>query len=388
MAANDVVIVGYAELPNQLRANRSVYDLAGEAFAGLLDATGIGKDAIDGFCTTASLTEGKHLFHGAELAEVLGLSLDWFLMTSIGGASVLSGVAAAASALREGQCELAVVVSADAPTTALNLEYGAYHPEFQDTAGIVRPPEAFGLLMRAYEAVHGLDARALGKIAVTFRQGAMVNDNALPKLRRALTLDDYLSARMIAEPLRLLDSVMFCDGGNAVMMTTERHARSLGVGKMVRIASYAERTGHLSAQAMPDILDTGFSVAGPKALARAGLTHDRLSMLQAYDDFTIAVMMQLEQIGFCGPSEGAEYILANDFSPTGRLPLNTGGGQLSAGQPGLASGGLILVEAIRQLFNEAGDRQIPSPSNAMVTGIGAIPYARNWLMSNVMILEA
>jgi acetyl-CoA acetyltransferase len=387
MAADDIVIVGYSELRNSFRSLRSVYDLAGEVFSDLLQSTGVERDAIDGFCTTASLSEGQHLFHTSDLAEVLGLSLDWFQTTNIGGSSVVSGVAAAAAALRGGQCEIAVVLSADAPSSALNLKFASYRTQFLDPAGIRRPPDAFGLLLRAYETRYELDPRALGKIAIALRNGALLNDNALPKLKRPLTEREYLEGRLVADPLRMLDSVMFCDGGNAIMLTTERRARTFS-SKMVRIASYSERTGHRSAEAMPDILDTGFSVAGPKALQRAGLTPNKVSMLQAYDDFTIAVLLQLEQLGFCDRGSGSNYVLATDFSARGDLPLNTGGGQLSAGQPGLSAGGLILVEAIRQLFGEAGARQIPSPTNAVVTGIGAIPYAGNWLTSSVMVLES
>jgi acetyl-CoA acetyltransferase len=385
---DDIVIVGYAELKNELKSNRSVYELAGEVLSKIITSTNLEKDAIDGFCAASSLTEGNHLFYGAQLTELLSLSLNWFMTTSTGGTAILSGVAAAASALREGRCEVALVLGVDAPSTENRLRMGAYWDGFQSPTGVLRPPAQFGLLMRAYQLDYHLDLRALGKIAVTQRTGALANDNALTRLRRPLTLDEYLDSRYVADPLRLLDSVMFCDGGNAVMLTTERHAGTLGLKKMARFAGYAERTGHLAAQAMPDVLETGFSVAGPKAMAQAGLTLDRVSMLQCYDDFTIAVLMQLEELGFCERGGGSDYISSHDFSPAGDLPLNTGGGQLSAGQPGLAGGGLVLVEAVRQLFGEAGSRQIVAPANALVTGIGAIPHARNWLMSSVMVLEA
>jgi acetyl-CoA acetyltransferase len=385
--ADDVVIVGYAEIENTLKSNRSAYDLAGEVLSEIIASTNIEKRDIDGFCAASSLSEGNHLFYGAQLTELLGLCLDWFMTTGNGGTAVLSGVAAAASALREGRCEVALVLGVDAPSTANRLELGAYWDDFQSTSGVTSPPASFGLTMRAYQVAHGLDPRALGKIAVTLREGALSNDAALARLRRPLTMDEYLDSRLVADPLRLLDSVMFCDGGNAVLLTTARHAARLGLKRMARVAGYAERTGHLAAQAMPDVLETGFAVAGPRAMAQAGLAHDRVSMLQAYDDFTIAVLIQLEQLGFCERGGGSEYILSHDFSPAGDLPLNTGGGQLSAGQPGLAGGGLILVEAVRQLFGEAGSRQIKSPANAVVTGIGAIPHARNWLMSSVMVLE-
>lgn len=111
-------------------------------------------------------------------------------------------------------------------------------------------------------------------------------------------------------------------------------------------------------------------------------------MFQPYDDFTIAALMKFEEFGFCKRGEGSDFILDTDLSFKGTLPLNTGGGQISAGQPGLASGGLNLAEAVRQMFGEGNGRQVDNPKNALVTGIGVIPYARNWGTSAAMILEA
>ena len=121
---------------------------------------------------------------------------------------------------------------------------------------------------------------------------------------------------------------------------------------------------------------------------QAGLTPGEIRMFDPYDDFTIAVLMQLEDFGFCAKGEGSDYVLRTDLSYKGELPLNTSGGQLSAGQPGLAGGGLNLTEAVRQMFGEGGARQVPDPRNALITGIGVIPYGRNWSVSSAMILEA
>ena len=110
--------------------------------------------------------------------------------------------------------------------------------------------------------------------------------------------------------------------------------------------------------------------------------------VHAYDDFTIAVMMKFEAFGFCERGQGSAFTMDTDLSFSGTLPLNTGGGQISAGQPGLASGGLNLAEAVRQMFGEGGGRQVKDPRNALVTGIGVIPYGRNWGVRSAMILEA
>jgi acetyl-CoA acetyltransferase len=152
--------------------------------------------------------------------------------------------------------------------------------------------------------------------------------------------------------------------------------------------AYAEVTNINGRDPVPDITENGFSQLAPRLFKQAGLSPNDIRMFQPYDDFTIAIQMQLESLGFCRPGEGADFILETDLSFKGKLPLNTSGGQISAGQPGLAGGALNLVEAVRQLFGEGGPRQVANPRNALVTGIGVIPYGRNWSTSAAMILEA
>ena len=279
-------------------------------------------------------------------------------------------------------------MSADAPSSDWRASYGAYRGEFQDPVGLQGPPAMFGLLMSRYQHQYELKLEALGKIAVTQREHALLNDNAYPKFKKPLKLEDYMAARMIADPLRLLDSVMFCDGANAVLVTTADNAKRLGLRKTITPVAYAEVTNFNGDQACPDITQTGFSQIGPQIFKPWGRSAQDIRMFHPYDDFTIAVLMQMEDLGFCRRGEGSKFILDTDLSYRGSLPLNTGGGQISAGQPGLASGGLNLVEAVRQMFGEAGARQVSDPRNALVTGIGVIPYGRNWSTSSAMILEA
>ena len=129
------------------------------------------------------------------------------------------------------------------------------------------------------------------------------------------------------------------------------------------------------------------AVAGPRALKQAGMTPRDVRMIMPYDDFLIALIITLEDIGFCAKGKGCEFVMNTDLSYKGSLPMNTSGGQISAGQPGLAGGGLNLVEGVRQMFGEAGARQVADPRNCMVTGIGVIPYGRNWGVSGVLIME-
>lgn len=385
--AQGTVICGYAETPIVLRSGRSAYALAADVLDEIVRRYPIAPADIDGLAVTAALSEGDNPFHCAYAADVLGLELDWLQTGNVGGCSMMGAVAAAASALRDGRCKVALVIGADAPSTRYASHYRAYRDEFVAPTGAARPPAAFGLIHNAYLQRHGDPVEALGKIVVTQRAHALRNALGCDKLRKPLTLDDYRASRMVSDPLRLLDSVMFCDGANAVLMMQQDTARAMGFGSQARLAGYAERSNHRVREEAPDLLDSGFSSAGPRAMAQAGVQPGGIDMLQLYDDFTIALLLQLEHMGFCERGEGARFVLAHDIGIAGDLPLNTGGGQLSAGQPGLASGGLSLVEAVRQLFGEAGDRQVGRARNALVTGIGGIAYGRGWTMSSALVLE-
>lgn len=387
MKNRDIVIAGYAETAIDYKTGRSAYDLAGEALSQLIERTGIEKDRIDGLSVTTALSEGSNPFYAVYMCEALGLTPGWLNLGGIGGCSATGGVARAMSAIRDGLCETVVVLSADAPSTDWRANYGAFRGEFQDPPGVQGPPATFGLLMSRYMHQYGLNPEALGKIAITQRNHALHNDNAYKKFKKPLTMDEYMASRVVADPLRLLDSVMFCDGANAFLVTTEKNAQRLGIGKVAYPVAYGEITNINGNSSTPDITETGFDRIGPALLDRAGLKPADIDMFQPYDDFTIAVLMQFEAFGFCAKGAGSQFVLETDLSHAGELPLNTGGGQISAGQPGLASGGLNLAEAVRQLFGEGGARQVAGARNALVTGIGVIPYAKNWGTSSAMILE-
>ena len=388
MAKKDIAIVGYHETKIDVNTGRSPLDFAGEVLDGLLGQTGLEKDAIDGFAVCSAMSGMSTPFWSVVVSDYLGMELNWCQQVDIGGSSPLGAVARAGSAIRDGQCEIVFVLGADSQSSQNLSNPRGWQPEFQIPVGLMGPPGAFGFITNRYDGVYGLDLKALAKIAIAQRGHAVMNENAYEKFRKPITEDDYLNSRMISDPVRLLDCVMPCDGGNGVIVMSTERAKALGFSKMVHPIGFGERDNHGVNNPDTDILETGHCVAGPKALAQAGMTVDDVDMFQPYDDFIIAVMLQMENIGFCERGQGCAYVMDTDLTHTGNLPLNTSGGQISAGQAGLAGGGTNLVEAVRQLMGEGGERQVAGASNAMVTGIGAIPYLRNWSCSTVMILEA
>lgn len=231
---------------------------------------------------------------------------------------------------------------------------------------------------------YGTKMEHTGKIAVTQREHAVLNSNAV--FKEKITMDDYLNSRMIAEPIRLLDTVMRVNGGSAFIVTKSEEARRRA-DKQVYLLGYGECDNyHYGSKALSDATSMGVGQASRDALNMAGLKPKDMNFFQPYDDFTIAVLMQIENAGFCEKGKGGKFIEETDLSYRGSLPLNTGGGQISAGQPGLAGGNLNLVEAIRQLRGEGEGRQAKGAKVGMVTGIGAIQYGRNVGYNSVAVL--
>ena len=383
----DIAIVAYGETKIERRSGKTTFEFAADTMEQILARANLKPSDIDGFATNVAHSESSNQYATTYMCDALGLVPRWMQVSDHGGGAGLACLSRAAMAIQAGMAETILVVGADAPSTTWRGQNLGYRIEFWDPTGIQGPPGGFGMLMHRYMAKYDLRFEALGKLAVSQREGAILNDNALESLRKPITVDDYLNSRMISSPLRLLDSVMYADGGAGVLVMSTERAKAMGYENFVHPIAYSEIVNFNGPVAQPDITETGFSVIGPDVLDKAGLAAADIRMFHPYDDFLIAVMLQLEQIGFCGRGEGSGYLLDTDVTWQGKLPINTGGGQISGGQIGLASGLTNLVEAVRQLFGEAGARQVTDPANAIVTGIGTIPYGRSWYVSTAMVLE-
>jgi acetyl-CoA acetyltransferase len=385
----DVAIVSYAQTKYSRRSGRSPYDFAAEVLEQIVERSGIDPKQIDGVALGPSFQALGTSFYSNFMVDYLGLSVSWLQTSDLGGATFLSLVDRASAAIRAGHCETVLVLGADAVMEEAErmLRRSGYRAEWQLVQGVPGTAGEFGLLLNRYLTVHELDPKALAKISIVQRAGAVDNEVAVEGLRKPLTEDDYFASRMIADPIRLLDCVMPCDGGAALLLMSTEAAKRSGFTKVVYPTAYAERTNFNPWDPLAEPLVTGFSDVGPRALTRAGLNASDIRMFYPYDDYTIAVVMQLEQIGFCKPGEGSRFVLQTDISRAGTLPINPGGGQLSTGQPGYVGGLVNLVEAVIQMLEEAGPRQVPNPNNALICGIGMIPLLRNFGTTNVLILE-
>jgi acetyl-CoA acetyltransferase len=302
MKKRDIVIGGYAETPIDFKTGRSAYDLAGEALDQLLERTGIDKSEIDGLSVTTALSEAQNPFFAVYMTEALGITPTWLNYGGIGGCSATGGVARAMSAIRDGMCKLAVVMSSDAPSSDWRSNYGAYRGEFQDPPGVQGPPATFGLLMSRYIHQYGLGSGSAGQdrghaaracAAQPQRlqevpEGA--HDGRVPEVARHRR--PAAGARQ-RDVLRRRQRVHRHDRGEREApgpeedgLSRSRTARSPTSTAPIRWPTSRSRASRRSA---------------PKCCARPGLAPKDVRMFQPYDDFTIAVLMQFEAFGFCEP---------------------------------------------------------------------------------------
>jgi acetyl-CoA acetyltransferase len=386
MGMKETAIVGFAETKIVEKSDKDIWELGADILEGLLDSTGFEKQEIDGLILSSSMTGSGNCFWSQTTADQLALEVDFCQTVDIGGCSPTAALARAAIAIDAGLCTTVLCLFADTQAAENNQRPRSFQAEWTVPQGVLGPPTSFGFISSRYDHQFGLDLRALGKLAVAQRDGALLNDLACEKLRKPITVDDYINSRMIADPVRLLDSVMVCDGASGLLITSKKNAARKGLDKIVVPVGYGERTTYRASESIVDVTDTGHRIAGERAFKQAGMKASDIASFHPYDDFIIAIMLQMEMLGFCKQGEGAAFIREHEFNHLGDLPLNTGGGQISAGQVGLAGGGTNLVEAVRQLFGAGGKRQVKNTRNALVTGIGGIPYARNWSSSVAMIL--
>ena len=264
LAAQDVCIVAYGETRIDRCTGRTAYELAAEVAEQLFAKTGFGPGDIDGVGFTVPLSECANPFWSNYATDYLGIAPRWLQTTDIGGASAIGNVARAAMALQNELCETAMLIGADAPSSKWSAVYGSYRNEFWEPTGIQGPPGAFGLLMNRYRAQYELDFAGLGALAVAQRNGAVVNENAYERFRKPITVDDYLNSREVSTPLRLLDSVMFCDGANGVVMMRTDRARELGFENRVYPVAYSRSPTSPAPSRPPTSPKPGFPWPAPR----------------------------------------------------------------------------------------------------------------------------
>jgi acetyl-CoA acetyltransferase len=211
---------------------------------------------------------------------------------------------------------------------------------------------------------YGTTREDFGAIAMAFREHAVRNPEAV--MRKALTLDDYLAARLIVDPFGLYDCSLVSDGAGAVVVTSMERARSLK-SRPVAIKGFGTFNNTKGWFLDDHMISTSAAESAQQAYRMAGLGPKDVDTAQIYDCFTYMVLTQLEDYGFCKKGEGGPFVESGAIGPGGSIPVNTSGGLLSCYHLGDLTG---MAESIRQLRGEAGERQIKDCDVVLTTGHG------------------
>jgi acetyl-CoA acetyltransferase len=318
------------------------------------------------------------------LTQHFGLSPRWLDHIPFGGASGIVALRRAARAVQAGDADIVACVAGDTNhVDSFRKTLSTFSRFAQDAVypyGSGGANASFALITKNYMNMYGVRREDFAKLCIAQRDNALSIPFAM--MKKKLTLDDYMSARPIADPIHLFDCVMPCAGAEAFIVCRDDTATSLGLDA-VRILSTIER--HNAYPSDPIQVRGGWALDIDDLWSMAGLTPGNMDLVETYDDYPVIVMMQLEDLGFCKKGEGAEFVRAHSFTADGTFPHNTSGGQLSMGQAGAAGGFLGLTEAMRQLTGQPIGAKVENARAALVSGFGMINYDRG-LSSSAAVL--
>ena len=341
-----VVIAGIGHTSFGKHPGRSTVSLNIEAIRKALADAGVDKPDVDALFVKAP-TSKFEMMYAQTLSEALGIVPRIGGVYDHGGASNISMISYAAMAIDAGQCELAVVALADNPATGTRQAYEKSYGDGDSALyGWFGTPAGYAMIAQRHMGQFGTTSDQLGAIAVACRKHGAANPNA--QLRKPLSLEQYRESRLIVAPLRRDDCCLVSDGAAAVVLMSARKATQLGVAKPVPVLGFA----------------------------MAGLQPSDVDVAQIYDCFTIAVLMTLEDYGFCAKGQGGNFVQDGRIELGGDLPVNTSGGLLSeTGMPGLQ----LVIEGVRQMRGESVN-QVRGARNCVVSNQGGIMHTHATLL--------
>ena len=359
-------------VPYQRYSTQGAHWFVGQALQALIQASGIEKDDIDGLCLSSfSLNPDT----AVGLTQHLGLSPRWLDHIPTGGASGVMALRRAARAVQAGDADVVACIGADTNhVDTFRQTLGSFSHFARDASypyGSGGPNSVFAFITANYMRTYGAQREDFGRIAVAQRSNALKNPNAL--FKKALSLDEYMAGRPISDPIHLFDCVMPCAGADAFLVMGEQRARDLGLPHTI-IRGAIER--HNAFASDPIMVQGGWRRDLADLYAQADATAAQVDFVQTYDDYPVIVMMQFEDLGFCAKGEGPQFVRDHSLTHDGSFPNNTSGGQLSVGQAGAAGGFIGMVEALRQLCDSAGERQVTNAQLGLVSGFGMVTYDR------------
>lgn len=341
----------------------STFDLAALASVKALAQVGLKPNDVDGlFCVVMDET-----LSGLNFAEYLGVRSRFNDNVRTGGSSFQIQASVAALALASGQCDVALIAyGSNQRSTTGKLASSARSSPWELPYRPLRPISSYAMAAARHMHEFGTTREHLGEVAIAARKWAQLNPEAVS--RQDLTMEDYLGARMVADPFSVRDCCLVTDGAAAVVMTRADRARDL-CAKPAYLLGAAHETTHREIAGMPNITVTGVAAAAQRAFAQAGMSAKDVDVVELYDAFTINTILFLEDMGFCAKGEGGRFVANGRIAPGGELPVNTNGGGLSFCHPGMY-GLFTMVEAAQQIMGVCGARQVPEVDVAVSQGNG------------------
>ena len=338
-----IAVVGAAEAQmGQALPGLSASDVMAEAARAALADAGLTTADVDGVFAAATQLP----WASVTLSEDLGVRPRYQDSTMIGGASPMAHVNHARAAIAAGLCEVAVIAYGSTQRSvgramASVQERDPWEAPYQPPL----PVAAYALAASRHMHEYGTTAEQLAWVAVSARRWAQRREGAWS--RDDLTLQDVAAARRVCDPFGVRDCCLVTDGGAAIVVTSAARARTLR-RPPVFVLGAAEAQTHRFVSAMPDLTTTAAVESGARAFAEARLRPADVESAQLYDAFTITPILFLEDLGFCEKGEGGAFVADGGIAPGGALRVNTSGGGLSYGHPGM-NGLPLLVEAVREV---------------------------------------
>jgi acetyl-CoA acetyltransferase len=367
--SSDVFITGVAETPLGKVLDHSELSMATVAAHEALGEAGLTFKDVDGLFVNYMGEEST-----VQVGEYLGIEPRYADSSDLGGAAFDAFVHHALLALEARRCDVALVLFASRQRSKRSRSRSApgadasLTSQFEFPYGLAMPLGNFALMAARYMHETGATSEHLAHVAVSAREWAQRNPKAWS--RDPLTVDEVLASPMISDPLHKLDCCLVTDGGGAFVLT--RGDRAAGAAKKpVRVLGAGESHTHWNVTQMPDLTRTAAVTSGREAFAAAGVTPADIDVFEPYDATTLHVLLALEDLGFCPRGEAGPFVAEGNTKPGGRLPAQTSGGGLSYNHPG-AFGVQLIVEAVRQLRGECGERQVPDAELACVHGMGGL----------------
>jgi acetyl-CoA acetyltransferase len=359
-------IVGAAESDiGQVGPGFNVIDLMAQGITHALDDCGLGLRDVDGVISACTQSRTSAL----NLSEYLGISPAFIDSTIVGGSSFMFHIQHALAAIQLGLCNVAVIAygSTQRSIGRQNASVREINP-YETPYRPFLPSTAYALAASRHMHEFGTTREQMAAVAVAARQWALKNPVAWEK--KPLTIEEVLAARMVSYPFTVRDICLVTDGGGAIVLVSPERAKSLKK-KPVYVLGQGQAITHANISSMPDLTVTGALESGRQAYAMAGLAAKDIDVVELYDAFTINTILFLEDLGFCKKGEGGSFVSGGRIAPGGSLPVNTNGGGLSYCHPGMY-GLFLLIEAVRQLRGECGERQVKGAETAIAHGNGGV----------------